>query len=193
MTKLQIIEMKNKNLAKAVLAFFTGLLLVSCSSKEDELVGKWGNSFGLKNKYTSDRVYTSPDNHDAFFQTFIFENGEKGEKGAFTDYISPVVIGDQNPDEMVIGSEISGTWEVKGDKLYLYFDNESFSLTNADMIGRTDRIMLEDEMAQKFLENYEYLGTKGLSYKIFHKNNKTGLEINFGNTKVTLIKKENRN
>ena len=53
-------------------------------------------------------------------------------------------------------------------------------------------MILEEEMTQKFLDDYKKLGAEGFSYEIVHKNNKTGLEINFGNTKVTL-KKEDKN
>lgn len=168
-----------------------GVIATSCSSKENELIGRWGNSFGLTNNYTGNRVYK--ETGATCFQTFTFEKGENGEPGVFTDAISPLVIGSQNPDDVLIGSKISGTWEVKGKKLYLYYDTESFSLTNADEMGRTDKMILEEEMAQKFLDDYKNLGAEGLSYEIVHKNNKTGLEIKFGNTKVTLIKQEDKN
>lgn len=44
-----------------------------------------------------------------------------------------------------------------------------------------------------FLENFKSLGAEGLSYEIVHKNNKTGLEMSFGNSKVTFIKQEDKN
>ena len=182
-----------KKIFKISLTFWIaiiGIIATSCSSKENELIGRWSNSFGFTNNYTENRVYK--ETGDTFFQTFTFQKGENGEPGVFTDAISPLIIGDQNPDRVLIGSTISGTWEVKNDKLYLYYDKESFSLTNADEIGRTDKMILEEEMTQKFLEKYEKLGADGLSYEIIHKNNKTGLEIKFGNTKVTL-KKEDKN
>lgn len=183
--------MKKFNSPLAILCLFFTCLLVSCSSKEDKLVGQWGNSFGITNNYTDTRVYKEPG--DACFQTFFFEKGENGEMGVFTDNITPLVIGGQNPDNVIIGSQISGTWKIKGDKLYLYFDKNSFALTNADMLGRTERMILEDQMAKSFLDEYKNLGEEGLNYKIVHKNNKTALEINFGNTKVTLVKREEKN
>lgn len=48
-------------------------------------------------------------------------------------------------------------------------------------------------MAQKFLEHYKKLGADGLKFEIVNKNNKTVLKIYFGNTKVTLNKKEDKN
>ena len=168
-----------------------GVIATSCSSKENELIGRWGNSFSLTNNYTENRVYK--ETRATCFQAFTFEKGENGEPGVFTDAISPLIIGDQNPHRVLIGSTVSGTWEIKNDKLYLYYDKESFSLTNADEMRRTDKMILEEEMAQKFIVDYKKLGAEGLSYEIVHKNNKTGLEIKFGNTKVTLIKKEDKN
>lgn len=183
-------NIKKNNFALAVLTLFVTFILVSCSSKEDELIGSWSRSFGIANDYTQYRVYSESDYRPTFIQTFTFEKGEKGRENLFTDYISPLVIGGQNPDDVLIGSEITGTWEIKDDKLFLYYDSESFSLTNADMLGRTDRMIAEEELGQSFLEDYKKLGEKGLSYEIVHKNDKTGLEINFGNTELTLIKKK---
>lgn len=179
---------KLKNFSLTLCLALIGIVVISCSSKEDELIGQWGNSFGLTNNYTKNRVYK--ETGDTFFQTLTFEKGENGEMGVFTDNISPLVI---NPDDILLGSVISGTWEIKGKKLYLYFEDESLSLTNADGIGRADRLILEEEMAQRFLDEYKKLGAEGLNYEIIHKNNKTGLEINFGNAKITLIKKEDKN
>lgn len=184
--------MKKKYFSTAILSFLMALVLVSCSSKEDELIGSWSTSFGIANDYTQYRVYSNSEFRPTFFQTFTFEKGKNGEMGTFTDNISPLVIGEQNPDEVLIGSKISGTWEIKDKKLYLYFDDEGLSLTNADDLGRTNRMIVEDDMTQRFLDEYKKLGEDGLSYEIVHKNDKTGLEINFGNTKLILIKKEDK-
>lgn len=185
--------MKKKTCSTTVLTLFMALVLISCSTKEDEIIGSWSTSSGLANEYTQYRVYSNSEYRPTFIQTFTFEKDENGSENSFTDKISPLVIGGQNPDEVLIGSEISGTWEVKGNKLYLYFDEDSLSLTSADEVGDTDRIALEDEMTQMFLENFKSLGAEGLSYEIVHKNNKTGLEMSFGNSKVTFIKQEDKN
>lgn len=167
-----------------------GIIAPSCSSKEDELVGSWSTSFGLTNDYTQYRVYSDSEYHPTFFQTIKFSQGENGKPGTFTEVISPLVLSGQNSNELKIGSKISGTWEIKNKKLYMYFDENSFSLTNDDMIGINDKAILEDQMTQEFFQRYGTVCSNGMNFEIVKRNDKTGVEIHFGNTKVTLVKKE---
>ena len=156
------------------------------------MIGSWETTFGLTNDYTQYRVFSNSEYKPTFFHTLNFYQGEKGKSGTFTDVITPLVLPGQNNEELKLGSRISGTWEVKNNNLFLYYDENSFSLINADTLSRNDRLILEERLKLEFLDKYKTKGAEGLSYEIVHKNNKTGLEIKFGNTKVTL-KKEDKN
>ena len=169
------------------------IMATSCSSKENELVGSWRASFGLNDDYLHERGYSDSKYSPTFIQTITFYQGVKSESGTFTDVIAPIVISSQNDEVIKIGSKLSGTWEVKEKKIYMYFDENSLSLINDDMIDETDKSLLENQISQNFFGKYKDLCANGLKYEIFHKNNKTGLKIMFGNTKVTLIKKVDKN
>lgn len=46
----------------------------------------------------------------------------------------------------------------------MHFDDNSLTLTNDDMIDRTDKSILENQMSQKFFDKYKDLGAKGLKW-----------------------------
>lgn len=170
---------------------FIILAFVSCSSAEDELVGSWSTSFGLSNDYQHLRVAQKEDDHNTFMQTFTFEMGEKNEPGKFKDYIAPLaMLTSSSDDEIIVGSVLTGTWELKNKKLYLHFNN--LELVNADNLAPELKNAIKDEMQKRFFEKYQKDAENGISYEIEERNNKTGLILNFGSTKLKLIKSEKK-
>lgn len=177
---------KNTNLIRLfpLLAVLFMITFSSCS-KGDELVGSWSNMFGLNtNDYTIYRAYKADDYHPTLIHTIEFEKGKKGEPGTFTDYVNRTLV-PNNDENMFAGSKISGKWEIKKGKLYLYYDDE-VNVIGAKNLSDNDIAVLENEMTERFLADFKEAGANGLRYKIEkEKGNKT-LNIDFGNTKVSL-------
>lgn len=182
--------MKKRDLIQGFMTLLmTTFMFVSCSSKEDQFVGSWSRSFGMNtHPYTEFRAF-SQNTGKTFFHTFTFEKGKDG-KGEFFDVVSPLMIGG-DPDEIVIGSKVSGEWEVKDGKLYLYY-NDDIQLTHADNLDPEVKTILEDQLTQQVLSKYKEDGEKGFSYEFKEKNNKTGLEIEFGQDKMVLVKEKSK-
>ena len=165
------------------------VLFGACSSKEDALKGSWTRTFGLNtSSYTEGRVF-SQEAGKTFFHTFVFEKGTSG-KGTFKDVVNPLVL-NNNSDLVVVGSKISGEWEIKDNKLYLYY-NDSVELTNGDDLHPADKARLEGQMKELFLTKFKEAGEKGFPYELKEKNNKTGIEIDFGNDKETFVKNQDK-
>lgn len=184
---------KLKSWSRIVSIFtFLLLILVSCS-KEDKLVGTWDRSLGLGDDYTQYRRFYNSEYPPTCFHTFTFEKGEDGEKGTFTDAVSPLVLptGDTNPDQLIVGSKITGEWEIKGKKLYLFYDDD-LKLLNADNLSSADQSRLKDEMTAAFLKEYKQLGEEGFPYEIVKKDKGESLKIAFGNTDLVFKLNEDK-
>lgn len=166
-------------------------MFVSCASKGNELVGSWSRSFGLNdNPYTEVRAFTSVGANPSFYHTFVFEIGKDG-KGHFKDEVTPLDFGLQ-PDDIAAGSKVTGEWEIKENKLFLYYDGD-ITLNNSDKIEPGLEKILIDAMKKQFLNIYGAMGEKGLPYEIFEKNDKTGLKIQFGNDTLVFSKVKDNN
>ena len=172
-----------------------GIVFVSictaCTSKEDELAGSWSTTFGSKNDYVQKRVLNTSENNPTYYHILTFNKGENGDKGAFTDCVSPLALGNQNNDDINVGSIIKGTWEVKKNKIYLYYNSE-VSLTNADNLSDDDKFLVENEMARAFLADNKEAGENGVPYEIIKKNGKVALKIQLCNPSITLVKKKEK-
>ena len=72
------------------------------------------------------RIFWTTEYRPSYFHFITFSQGENGKLSVFTDVINPVTLYDD--DGARIGSKITGTWEVKNNKLFLYYDENSFSL-----------------------------------------------------------------
>ncbi|MCH5245053.1 MAG: hypothetical protein J1E84_01215 [Muribaculaceae bacterium] len=166
-----------------------GLLETSCSIREKELEGRWSTS--VCDVYAMDRIFWTTEYRPTYLHFITFSQGENGKLSVFTDVINPVTIYDA--DGARIGSKITGTWEVKNNKLFLYYDENSFSLINADTLSRNDRLILEERLKLEFLDKYKTKGSNGLIYDITEKNNRKKLDIDFGNSMVTVVKEEENN
>ncbi|MDE6300461.1 MAG: hypothetical protein K2M19_01925 [Muribaculaceae bacterium] len=167
-----------------IIGIFLGCMLSSCSSREDKFVGSWSRTFGLRDNYTQYRVIA--DKGKSFFQTFTFEKGKDG-KGTFTDYIAPVMA---SSDQFAVGSKISGEWEIKDAKLYLYFDGE-LSLTNADKESEDDKFVIASALAEKFLSDIKSEGEKGIPYEFGETNGREWLKFKFKGEDISLLKDKN--
>lgn len=164
-------------------------LLTSCSSKEDKLIGTWSRSFSKDTPYTDYRTFSLDNASHTYYHTISFEKGKSG-KGTFTDVVTPLSYS-VKADQIVVGSKVTGNWEVKDGKLFLFY-NDDLSLTNDNNLDADDIEELEMRMSHLFFEDYERLGEKGLSYKFIEKNDKVGLEIDFGNDDVVFSKKADK-
>lgn len=176
---------------KAIMGIVLVCMCTACTSDEDKLEGSWTTMFSLKNDYVKYRVFTTSEYHPTYYHIVSFKKGENDKRGTFVDYITPLILDESNSDEVVVGSKISGTWEVKKDKIHLYY-NDEVSLTNAENIGDGDKDNLESEMAEYFLAEYKTIGENGIPFQIINRNNKVVLELNLDNPPIVLIKKENK-
>lgn len=167
---------------KGLIERFTKLMLVvltlsfmSCESQEDKLVGGWSNVFGISpSSYTEYRVYRPNGPGSSMIENFTFTMGKDGKKGIFVDAISPLLPG----NNIVVGSKVTGEWEIKDKKLYLYYDE----LTLTGMTDKLDEEMqmdLEIEMTEKFFNDYMKAGETGFPYRITKEKGKMCLEIDF--------------
>lgn len=181
--------MKAKKVMKSLMLLFAAVcMLSSCASKEDKLVGSWSRSFGLNsNPYTELRAFSSKDTHPTFSHTFVFEKGNDG-KGTFKDVVSPLAIGLQS-GQHAVGSKITGRWEIKDNKLCLYYEDE-VTLINADDLEPELVEMLEEQITKEFLDKYKSMGANGLPYEFQEKNNKTGIIIQFDSDNLVFVKKK---
>lgn len=174
------------------LTIFIGIIFVcictGCSSKEDKLVGTWSTAFSLKNDYVRCRVYSISGDHPTYNHYFTFKKGENGNKGTFVDGITAYVF-DEN--EIHVGSKITGTWEIKKDKIFLYYD-DNVSLTNANKFGETDKNLLKEEITKQFLKDYRKVGENGVSYEVYKKDGKAKLRINLCYPPLTMNKEEKK-
>lgn len=182
-----------RSVFKMMLIILT-LPFVSCESQEDKLVGDWGTMFGIApSSYTSYRVYRPNGPGSTMVENFTFTKGEDGKKGKFVDSIFPLMSG-QN---VVVGSKLTGEWKVKGQLLYLYFD-KSQEFDGLTLTGTTDKLSVEteyelrQEMAQNLKDDYIKACESGIPYRIFEKNGKTGLEIEFPGGAMTLVKSDEK-
>lgn len=181
--------MKIKIISKLICLVAAVGLFVSCSSDEDKLVGSWTRSFGINSaSYTEMRSFQQEGSHPTFFHTFTFEKGN-GEMGKFVDVVYPLALGGNN--EPKVGSKITGNWKVKDGKLYLYYNND-YSLTHADELDPEVRSIIEEQAPLQFLAKYKEAGERGFPYEIVEKNNKTGLEIDFGTDKLVFSKDKDK-
>ena len=166
------------------------LPFVACESQEDKLVGEWHTTFGIApNSYTTYRVYRPNGSGSTMVENFTFTKVEEGKNGKFVDSIFPFMPG----ENVVVGSKLTGEWEVKGELLYLYFDRYQ-EFDGLTLTGTTDKLSFEteyqlrQEMAQILKDDYIEACKSGIPYRIFEKNGKTGLEIEFPGGTLTLVK-----
>ncbi|MBD5221842.1 MAG: hypothetical protein HDS70_05675 [Bacteroidales bacterium] len=182
-----------RSIFKMMLAILM-LPLAACESQEDKLVGEWGKVFGIApNSYTGYRVYRPNGPGSTMVENFTFTKGEDGKKGKFVDSIFPLMPG----ENVVVGSNLTGEWEVKGQLLYLYFDH-SIEFDGLELTGTTDKLDFEteyelrQEMAQILKDEYIKACKSGIPYRIVEKNGKTGLEIEFPGGAMTLVKSDEK-
>lgn len=168
---------------------FLTLSVVSCGSQEDELVGDWDTIFGIsKSSYTQYRVYRPDGPGSTMIERFIFKEGADGKKGTFIDGVAPLMPGDKT----VVGSKVTGEWEVKDKKLYLYY-NEDLELTGTtDKLSEEMQMDLEIEMTEKFFNDYRKAGESGIPYSIVKEKGKTRLEIDFPGGSLMLSRDEKK-
>ena len=164
--------------------------LMSCTGDAEKLVGSWSDTFSMTDDYTQYRVFQQSERKYSFFHTFQFNKGKDKNGGHFLDVISPMAFS-QSPDDIVIGSEIRGEWEIKNGKLYLNFF-DSMELLNAERISFSDKEYLISELSKYFLKDYKKLGMQGLPYEIKENNGKYQLTIHFGNVSKSFVKREEK-
>lgn len=156
--------------------FFLGIvsvLVISCS-KDDKLVGTWSYIYGLGNPYTDSRCFSEDGPGQTFIHSLEFQKGN-GAKGSFIDKVRPLILGSSSDQKMLIGSSISGEWEVKGNKLYLYY-NDDMELLNANALYDEEKSQVARQWSNHF-EEWKKKGEEGYSFEIIEKNGKTGLNI----------------
>ncbi len=161
-------------------------ILSSCSSHNDELLGSWSRSFSLKDDYASKRAISVSEDHETYFHTFTFSKGDNG-MGTFTDNIAPMIISPQH-GKIILGSMLTGQWEVKDNKLFLYFD-DNVTLTNGADLSPSEINAVETQIGRVFLSAYKELAAQGIDYTIEEHNGKQGIKLDFGPSSFTLIKK----
>lgn len=180
-------KVRYSNCILIIITFLFSGILLSCSDDAKKLEGSWSDTFSLTNDYSQYRVYQQSERRYTFFHTFNF-NKDKGKNGGnFLDVISPIAIS-QSPDDIIIGSEIRGEWEVKNGKLYLNF-LDSMELLNAENISYNDKIYLISELSKYFLNDFREMARQGLPFEIKENNGKNQLTIHFGNSTETFIKR----
>ncbi len=184
--------MNTAKLIKSLMLLLMGVcMLTACTSKEDELVGSWSNSFGINsNPYTEVRAIHKQGIHPTYIHTFIFEKGENG-KGEFNDIVNPLTFSLQ-PDDWAVGSRVTGNWEIKDGKLYLIYDDE-VTLLNSDKLDPELAEIIKDAMKKQLIDVYNKQGAKGLPYEIIERNNTKVLVIRFGNDTLEFARRIKRN
>lgn len=176
-----------QNLCKLMFLVLT-LPFVSCESQEDKLAGNWDTMFGIsRSSYTEYRVYRPDGPGSTMIERFTFTKGTDGKKGTFVDSVFPLIPG----DNLVVGSKVTGEWEIKDKKLYLYYDDLTLTGTT-DKLSEESQMNLEIEMTDKFFSDYMNAGEEGLPYRIVKEKGKTRLEIDFPGGKVQLTRDEEK-
>lgn len=176
-----------QNLFKLMLLVVT-LPIVSCSSQEDKLVGDWDNMFGISGcAYTENRIYRPDGPGSTMIERFTFTKGENGKKGKFVDFVSPLMPG----DKIVVGSKVTGEWEIKDKKLYLYYDELALTGTT-DKLDKEMQMDLDIEMTDKFFSDYMKAGEEGFPYQIEEGKGKTRLKIDFPGGTLVLTRDEKK-
>lgn len=160
----------------------------SCSKDEDQLIGSWSRCFGLNtNSYTQYRAFHDKDIHPTYFHTFVFEKGT-GDKGIFKDVVKALIL--SGTQRVSVGSKLSGNWEVRNGKLYLYYD-DTMQLLDADDLNTELIAILEEAVKDKFLSKFKEAGKNGYEYTLKKVRDKDVLEIDLGSETLTLKKEVN--
>lgn len=179
---------RKKIFLSTLLLLFLGCSLISCSNEADKLEGSWSNTFGLSDDYSEFRIYQQSERGFTYFHTFKFINEQDENGGYFLDVISPLAIS-QSPDDIVVGSEISGKWEIVKGKLYLYF-SDNIELLNAENLNLNDQNYLASQMVKYFLDKYRIVCSQGLDFEIKENSSGSSLTIHFGNTIESFTKQK---
>ncbi len=180
---------KNTSITRLIplLAVLCIMTFSSCSN-ENELVGSWSYIFGgldIKD-YSVYPAYIADDRRPTLIHTINFEKAENSDLGTFTDYVNRIYV-PENDENVFAGSTISGRWEIKDGLLHLYYDDK-IKVRGATNLNDNDVSILEKEMTERFMADFKEAGANGLPYKIEEINDRKVLSIDFGITKVSLLR-----
>lgn len=166
--------------------------ITSCKSESDKIEGTWNGSSSIMDNFVKDRTFQNNDTRKAYINTLSFSKDSKNS-GTFTSTITPVMTLAEKEagNPIFIGSELSGSWEIKDKKLYMKFGSaEDIELLGSNNLNQTQKEYLK---AQIFENSWKYIAPAmdGMEYSITKDGKTNKLKIYFGNQLVEFYKKEN--
>lgn len=163
--------------------------ITSCTSESDILEGNWKGNTSRIDDFVYSRSFETNDSRKAYINILSFSKETKNS-GTFTSRIAPFMNRDESEagNPLYIGSEFTGTWEIRDKKLYMNFGSPSnMQLTGSDKLSQREKDFVKSQI---FENSWKYIAPAqdGMEFKIEKKDKIYKLKIFFGNQIVEFSK-----